>query len=859
MRCSPNPKALEESAVSHGKARFTVLTSRMIRMEWAEDGRFEDNATLAVINRRTAPVKFKVERKGDALAISTDALTLRCSACSKPFSKETLTASFKVDGKPARWAFGMKDPKNLKGSYRTLDGTAADQHVNLDWGTGKWTPKSKIELCDGLVSRSGWAVHDDSTNILLKPGIAKGRLWVAKRPEGPRSDLYLFAYGLEFQDALKDAAVIFGGQPLPPRYTLGYWYSRYWAYTDKEIEELADQFDSLDVPIDVMVIDMDWHKPGWTGYTWCPAFFPNAKEFLKDLKERDLKITLNLHPADGVASHEEQFEDVCKDLGLHPAKTAKVPFDCTDPKFVDSYFKRLHNPMEDDGVDFWWMDWQQGTGTKMEGLDPLPWLNLIHWEDQAKRSQAKRPLCFSRFGGLGAGRYPVGFSGDTISVWESLAYQPYFTATAANVLYGYWSHDIGGHMPGPIEPELYARWVQFGMLSPILRTHTTKNAEAERRVWEYPSPYSKVMADAIRRRYELAPYIYSENRKALDSGVSLVRPMYYSHPREEAAYKAKGQYMFGESILAAPVVTPAGKDEMSQVEVWLPEGEWIDTATGETLKGPATLKRKYVIEEVPAFVRKGTVLPLQGKVSRLRPGSYKSLVLEVFPGASSETSLYEDDGVSQDYLDGKSALIPLSLKQSGESFSVSVGKAQGSFKGFLKTRPLEVRAFLAAPPKSVKAAGKALAWSRKLSGEGWTYDADKAMLKISLASVDLSKGVKIEVQADPKAPARLADGLKGLMTRLDKIARYVNMVSPARPIHEDERLAALLAQTGNRITRKPGSFKAELAALKKELPRLPKALKSYQAEYRKRKNLKHVETLAKAIAILATTMKEFKG
>jgi len=855
MHSIPDPIAAKGSAVSCGKARFTVLSSRMIRMEWAEDGVFEDNATLAVANRRLPQVKFKAERKGDALTLSTADLVLKCSACSKPFSKETLSASFKMNGKAVRWSFGAKDPKNLKGSYRTLDCTAGDSHVEMEWGSWTWKPKAKIELCDGLLSRSGWAVFDDSKNILLKPGLAKGRLWVAKRPEGQRLDLYLFAYGLDFQAALKDGSEIFGSQPLPPRYSLGYWYSRYWAYTDKEIEELAGQFDSRDVPIDVMVIDMDWHKPGWTGYSWCPAFFPDPKEFLKDLKDRDLKITLNLHPADGVAKHEDQFKAVCEDMGLNPAKTDKVPFDCTDPKFIDSYFKRLHNPMEDDGVDFWWMDWQQGTGAKMEGLDPLPWLNQIHWEDQERRDKAKRPICFSRFGGLGAGRYPVGFSGDTISVWESLAYQPYFTATASNVLYGYWSHDIGGHMPGPIEPELYARWVQFGMLSPILRTHTTKNADAERRVWEYPSPYSDIMAEAIRRRYELVPYIYNENRKAMDSGVSLVRPMYYSHPEEEEAYKAKGQYMFGDDMLVAPVVSKAGKDEMAQVELWLPKGEWIDAATGELLKGPAKLKRRYAVEEVPVFVRKGTVIPLQGKASRLRPGSYKKLVLEVFPGADFAGSLYEDDGVSQEYLDGKFARIHYSLKTKGESFSVSVGKAQGSFKGFLKSRSLEVRVFLAAPPKSVKAGGKALAWSRKLSGEGWTYDAAKAMLKVAVASIDLSKEIKIDVQADPKAPAKLALGLKGLMTRLDKIARYVNMVSPAHPIHPDERLAPLLAQTANRIERKPSSFKDELASLKKGLAKLPKALKSYKAEYEKRKAAKQAALLEKAIGILDSTLK----
>lgn len=846
---APAPAA---SQAIHGKTRFTVLTSRMIRMEWAEDGEFEDDATLAAVNRNLPAVKFKSSVKGKALTVSTGDVTLTCSDCDRPFSSKTLSAKFKLDGKPSTWSFGQKDPLNLKGTYRTLDCTqGAFKAKMID---GKWVRDVRIPIGEGLVSRSGWAVYDDSTNILLKKGIAKESLWVAKRPEGKRSDLYLFAYGLDFQAALKDASLVFGRQPLPPRYTLGYWYSRYWAYTDKEIEALADQFDRMDVPIDVMVIDMDWHKGGWTGYSWCPAFFPNPKQFLKDLKERDLKITLNLHPACGVGSHEDQFEDVCKDMGLNPAKAKTVPFDCTDPKFMESYFKRLHNPMEDDGVDFWWMDWQQGTGTKIDGLDPLPWLNQLHWEDQERRDKAKRPLFFSRFGGLGAGRYPVGFSGDTVSVWESLAFQPWFTSTAANVLYGHWSHDIGGHMPGPIEPELYARWVQFGVFTPVLRTHTTKNAASERRVWEYPSPYSVVMIEALRRRYELVPYIYGENRKCVDSGLSLVRPMYHVWPKEEDAYKAKDQYMFGDSMLVAPVVAKSGADQLSKVDVWLPEGEWIDTATGDVLSGPKWFKRKYAIEETPVFVRKGAIIPLQGKVNRLRPGSYKDLVVEVYPGADGATSLYEDDGVSQGYISGKSAVIPLSLKSTDRKSVFTAGKAEGSYDGFLKERTLEVRFMKVSPPKSVKVGGREYAWSRKPAAGCWSYDGDKAMAIVKVPLLDLSKGLKVEVETDAKADA-LASGFKGLMTRLDKIGALTNMVSPCRPIHPDERAASMVAQTGNRITRDPSSFMKELSFFRKELARLPKAMMGYRAEFKKLKAKMQVEILDKAIAILDSTLK----
>jgi hypothetical protein len=164
-------------------------------MEFAEDGVFEDELSMAVSNRDFPAVKFASSAKGSSLTVSTSDLVVSCSDCSQPFSPKTLSASFKFEGKKGAWRFGQKDPKNLKGTYRTLDCTLGDHKVKIkDWATWDLSKDVKIPLCDGLISRSGWAVYDDSGNILLKPGIAKGRLWVAKRPEGVRQDLYLFAY-----------------------------------------------------------------------------------------------------------------------------------------------------------------------------------------------------------------------------------------------------------------------------------------------------------------------------------------------------------------------------------------------------------------------------------------------------------------------------------------------------------------------------------------------------------------------------------------------------------------------------------------------------------------------------------------
>lgn len=261
-------------------------------------------------------------------------------------------------------------------------------------------------------------------------------------------DVYFFGYGHDYLHCLKDFYHLCGRTPLLPRYALGNWWSRYYRYSEEEYKALMERFELERIPFSVAVIDMDWHLvdidpqygSGWTGYTCNRELFPEPQRFLAWLHEKGLRVTLNVHPADGVRAFEDPYLTIAAEMGMDPEKGDAVEFDITDPNFLRAYFKFLHHPLEDEGVDFWWIDWQQGGVTKVPGLDPLWMLNHYHYLDSGKRGN--RQITFSRYAGLGSHRYPVGFSGDTIVTWESLDFQPYFTANAANVGYGWWSHDI---------------------------------------------------------------------------------------------------------------------------------------------------------------------------------------------------------------------------------------------------------------------------------------------------------------------------------------------------------------------------------------------------------------------------------
>ncbi len=822
-----NPSARSTSVVTFGKARFTVLTERMIRMEYGGEEAFEDRASFSVANRHMPAVDFSVKESGESLTIKTARLTLTYKDNGRVFSKNNLSIRFKMKGGMQTWTPGMKNKGNLGGTIRTLDGMNGWRKV--DWKTGSFGSPRKPE--EGLLSRDGWALVDDSDSIMLEPTGGAFSEWVQPREAKLRRDWYFLGYGHNYKEALREASMIFGRQPLPPRYTLGYWWSRYWAYTDRELREMVDEFDRAGVPLDVMVVDMDWHLPGWTGYTWDRCYFPDPNGFLRNMHERGLRVTLNLHPADGVHDFEEAFEPMARELGLDPKKTKHIPFDCTDPDFMDAYFRHLHHPQEDAGVDFWWMDWQQGKSTKMEGLDPLPWLNHLHWRDMEKRTPERRPLIFSRFGGVGAGRYPVGFSGDTFSTWEGLAMQPEFTAMAANVIYGYWSHDIGGHAvmgDQDLDPELYMRWIQFGVYSPVLRTHTTKHPLSERRVTAFAEPYSRYMIEAIRHRYEIAPYVYTENRKGLDTGLSLCRPLYYEWPEEKAAYDRKKQYLFGDEMMIAPVTVPADlSHDLAEVDVWLPKGNWFDVALGKMERGGQTIKRHYHHREIPVFVRPGAIIPGQKARMRMDEASCSRLMVTAYPGGDGQYDYYEDDGMSQDYLSGGAATIRLEQRDNKTGRTVKIHAAKGDFKGFLKKRYVEVRFAASCPPANVKIDGKE---ARRLADEaenrsGWRYEAETATTVVQLHNMDLGSDHLIQLTDDRNVPKSWADGLRGTMTLLDSIRRSMTSGSRPHPLHEDERLAAQLAQAGDGISRDPETFRSAVRQIRREAPRLVDILK----------------------------------
>ena len=808
-----NPVADPRAQVVEGNVRVTVLEPGLLRLEWAEDGRFEDRASLVFINRKTQVPAFEVVRTNGVLEVRTDKLAMKYRMGSGRFTTNNLSISFDTGGVEGTWHPGDRNRGNLLGTTRTLDKCNGSWHA---------THKKNIRLGQGIVSRDGWYLVDDSERPLFDHSDWP---WVVARPDGERQDFYFFAYGHDYKRALADFTAVAGRIALPPKFVFGVWWSKYWNYNDEQLRDIVRQFSRYELELDVLVVDMDWHitslpewfskdgkrlkdaagqRAGWTGFTWNRNYFPDPEKFLKWTNQEGIRTCLNLHPASGVQPHEEQYPAFARAMGVDPATKKYIPFNIVDKTFAENYMKYLLHPMQKMGVDFWWLDWQQWSTTPIKGVNPTFYLNYVHFSDMERHGQA-RPLIFHRWGGLGNHRYQIGFSGDTLITWKSLAYQPWFTATAANVGFGFWSHDIGGHyfrygFGDPENAELYTRWIQWGVLSPVFRTHATASARIERRPWAYPMKYFQAMRKAYDLRSRLVPYIYTTARQAYDTGVSPCRPLYYEWPELEEAYASSNEYLFGDSLLVNPVVAPMEKGSRVAIqETWLPPGDWIEYETGTLLSGPARIRRPFALDQIPLYVRAGAIVPTGPRMKRMSEKPADPLVLNIYPGASGKVSVYDDAGDDQRFKKGEFAFTDVDFRRENGKCAVAIHPVRGSFEGMPATRGYELRLVNTFPPDAVSVDGRAIPYSEDPAPDTWNYDGNELSTVIHLASRPVGRGIEVAIDENDADTAVLS-GMKGRIRELLGEVEEAGRPSPPRYKFEPAVSAAL---TGRKMTYHP--------------------------------------------------------
>lgn len=779
------PLADEKAMVHFGKARFTVLSSRLLRLEFSPASVFEDRATaLAWFRKRPVPA-FEARTRGMAgqeapadgnasartLTLETEFLELiydegheddRENSGAAGFSASNLRIRLKQGG--MEWKPGLADPENLKGPLPSVDNKAG-----------------AVALPDGILSKRGFGMVDDSgTAVFGEDG------WPRERGAAPGSrDLYFFGHGRDYAAAIKDYCSLSGRMPLPPKWVLGNWWSKYWAYEEQELLDLMEEFRRRNIPLTVCVLDMDWHvvknahHGGWTGYSWNRNLFPDPAAFLGRLRAKGLRISLNLHPGMGVHPHEEAYAEFRRFMGGDPADGKPVDFDIADPRFAEGYFRFLHHPQEQAGVDLWWMDHGMGKDCRIPGLDDLWMLNHLHYLDSAK--EGRRPLAFSRWAGHGSHRYPIGFSGDAHVTWKALRFQPYLTAASANLAFPFFSHDIGGHFHGKEDPELYLRWVQFGLFSPVLRLHSVNSRFAERLPWKLGAEALEIAGFCLRLRHALIPYLYSEMARGFSESIPFIRPLYHAFPEDERSYHCEGQYLFGSGLLVAPFCRP--RDSVTRLtaqKVFLPPGGWRHFVTGEYFAGDRLTRFFGALSEMPVFAPEGAIIPMTAPDGNPDLANPAALLLKVFLGAEGAFDLYEDDGETAGHRRGESCQTRIRLEAMEGGWVLTVAAAEGRRDLIPPHRSWTVELFGAgAGAKAVLSAATAEAAPEggDAEMEGVEYDARRECLTVRLKPrpTDRAFGLKVISQSGD------------LLSRRNRLAEKIGEYLPAFDLETDTK------------------------------------------------------------------------
>jgi hypothetical protein len=667
--------------VVDGPVRVEVLSPQLLRLEYAQDGQFEDRPTLNAVARNVRPPWFTARRVGTELRVRTKRVLLRYQEGSGPFGPANTTLEFNLGGQRtlAHPEFGTPQRSDALGGW----------YRGLDFYPAQAGPVDQIKLHAGMLNRSGWYLLDDTHTAVRTP-----TGWVAARPSRSSAyqDGYLFGYGQHYKRGLADLRLLTGPDVMLPKWAFGTWFSEYNAFSAADYEKsLLPAFRANKVPLDVLVADTDWKAPNqWAGWNWNPALFPHPAAFLKWVKQQKLQLALNVHAAISAADPKYAQAQATAGGALAATTDSFAPdahiFDWTDPAQAKAW-TQLHTPFDDQGVRQWWLDYCcDASRVSTPGVTADSWVNELY--RRQGEAQGLRGFALSRIGdsypdykGIGPSgpwaehRSTVHFTGDTEPDWPTLAFAAAFTpAEGASIGEPYVSHDIGSFAGKHLPEDLYLRWVQLGAFQPILRLHSD---HGDRLPWQYSAAVRGAAEKFLRLRESLVPYLYDTGRQAYDTGLPMARALYLDWPRQDAAYTHSTEYMLGDSMLVAPITTPG---LTATTSVWFPPGTWTDFFTGATFHGPAEHPVAATPDQMPVFLKAGAIVPQVRAAANVASQPDNSLKLTVAPHASGATSLYEDAGDGLAYRTHQYARTPITYTEGTHSRLV-IGPTRGSYPG----------------------------------------------------------------------------------------------------------------------------------------------------------------------------------
>lgn len=698
-------------------ARFTVVSPRIVRIEYIDDvsqDAFEDRSSTAFAHRRSMPMSdVRVEngtsewcnisvqvppylkvsfRKVATSSHATDSSGNRGGAYFQAHELSITSENRKPERAGFTWNVGAKASGNLLGTIGLTNVTIAGANTSGVDLSGCCSNPSypsvfdpKYPLKYGILSRDGWSLVDDSFTELIDDGTGDfDNGWISEMGRAPDStDWLFFGCGHEYALCLEEFVQVSGKISAPTKNALGLWWSRHWGdpfdhnpfgpMTEEAImNDVVNGYLKRNLPLDVVVLDMEWHSQtqypdcetfigikGWGGYTWNKTLFPDPGDFIAKVHSHDIHVALNFHPDGTIDACQEPYTKLAEALGVDPATKQGLPdLDVSQKNetYCNAHFTTCIEPLHNDIA---WTDTAMST----------TWSNYLYVRFPALRKN-KRTINFSRYTGIGDQRKPIGFSGDTLRRFDTLQYEVYMTPRAANVGFGWWSHDIGGfrthagyinHTNHTETPQLFLRWLQFATFAPIFRQHCRF---CDQRIWTFGDEWYGMMKETLLERHRLFPYINTHaHLETYSKGRSLLAPLYWSSSEAASMDEAYApmysntEYLFGKHFIVAPITEPL--EVATAKRLWLPPGLWVNwRKPSQVFHGPKELVLENLkLSDSPVFVNSSAIIPIQTDVesSNIPHQAFPIIdpaVWVMFPSSGATIAsgeLFEDDGKTMDY------------------------------------------------------------------------------------------------------------------------------------------------------------------------------------------------------------------
>lgn len=507
-----------------------------------------------------------------------------------------------------------------------------------------------------------------------------------------------------------------GPPPLPPEWTLGFLNSQ-WGSDQAEVEQIVARYRAEKIPLDAFILDFDWKAWGEDNYgewRWnstsgpgnvAPDKFPDGASgvFARRLASDGVKLAGILKPrilttVAGDPDKPTEAAAYATDHHLWYPNEVLIPdyfshrmagdLNFNDPETRAWYWQHLL-PAFHAGMAGWWNDEADVSGKLI--FDNFQFLNMGRMLYDGQRSAAnQRVWSINRNFYLGASRYGyAGWSGDIETGFATMAFQRRRMLAALNTGEFNWSMDTGGFSGHP-SPENYARWIEFAALVPIMRVHGGLNEK--RQPWVYGPVAEAAARDALDLRYRLLPYIYSYERLNTEGEVGLIRPLFWEFPSDPRAAAVDSEWMFGDALLAAPVVTEGAANKT----VYLPPGQWFDYSSGRSYKGAQSITipaDNRTWKDIPLFVREGSILATQPVEQYVRQHPMPEFTLDIFPSQTEAAfTAYDDDGETYNYEKGDYLRQQISAQRNGEEVAVTIDGATGAYASPLRAYLLRIHA-----------------------------------------------------------------------------------------------------------------------------------------------------------------------